>query len=107
MDIDGSDVKQITFELGYDGGAFFSPDGSKLAVSKDTVSTKDDSIRLININELTILEETITGSYTWSVNQILQDISKPMFWAVILWVVLAVVRSLRERQTSGSKYWGI
>ena len=56
---------------------------------------------------LTILEETITGSYTWSVNQILQDISKPMFWAVILWVVLAVVRSLRERQTSGSKYWGI
>lgn len=56
---------------------------------------------------LTILEETITGTYTWSVNQILQDISKPMFWAVILWVVLAVVRSLRERKTSGSKYWGI
>jgi len=30
MNIDGSDVKQITFDLGYDGGAFFSPDGSKL-----------------------------------------------------------------------------
>ncbi len=30
MNIDGSDVKQITNELGYDGGAFFSPDGSKL-----------------------------------------------------------------------------
>jgi putative membrane protein len=56
---------------------------------------------------LTILEETITGTYTWSVNQILQDISKPLFWAVILWVVLTVVRSLRERKTSGSKYWGI
>ena len=30
MNIDGSDVKQITFDLGYDGGAFFSPDGSKI-----------------------------------------------------------------------------
>ena len=30
MDIDGSNVKQLTFELGYDGGAFFSPDGTKL-----------------------------------------------------------------------------
>ncbi|MCB0436894.1 MAG: PD40 domain-containing protein, partial [Mangrovimonas sp.] len=29
-DLDGSNVKQITHELGYDGGAFFSPDGSKL-----------------------------------------------------------------------------
>ena len=30
MNIDGSDIKQITDELGYDGGAFFSPDGTKL-----------------------------------------------------------------------------
>ena len=30
MNIDGSNVKQITFDLGYDGGAFFSPDGSKI-----------------------------------------------------------------------------
>ena len=30
MNIDGSGVKQITHDLGYDGGAFFSPDGSKL-----------------------------------------------------------------------------
>ena len=30
MNIDGTDVKQITDELGYDGGAFFSPDGTKL-----------------------------------------------------------------------------
>ena len=28
--LDGSDVVQVTNELGYDGGAFFSPDGSQL-----------------------------------------------------------------------------
>src|SRR5574337_598801 len=30
MDIDGKNQKQITFGLGYDGGAFFSPDGKRL-----------------------------------------------------------------------------
>lgn len=30
MDLNGGNLKQITFDLGYDGGAFFSPDGSKI-----------------------------------------------------------------------------
>jgi Tol biopolymer transport system component len=30
MNLDGSDVRRITHRLGYDGGAFFSPDGSKI-----------------------------------------------------------------------------
>ena len=30
MNIDGSDVKRVTNAPGYDGGAFFSPDGTKL-----------------------------------------------------------------------------
>ena len=30
MALDGSDVRRVTRRLGYDGGAFFSPDGSKL-----------------------------------------------------------------------------
>jgi TolB protein len=30
MNIDGSNVTQITDELGYDGGAFFSPDGTQI-----------------------------------------------------------------------------
>ncbi|MCB0544754.1 MAG: PD40 domain-containing protein, partial [Saprospiraceae bacterium] len=30
MNLDGSGLTQITNELGYDGGAFFSPDGSKI-----------------------------------------------------------------------------
>ena len=29
-DIDGSNIQQVTSELGYDGGAFFSPDGQYL-----------------------------------------------------------------------------
>jgi Tol biopolymer transport system component len=30
MDLDGNNVKQITSTLGYDGGAWFSPDGKKI-----------------------------------------------------------------------------
>ncbi len=30
MRLDGSDVRRVTHQLGYDGGAFFSPDGSKI-----------------------------------------------------------------------------
>jgi len=30
MALDGSDVRRITHRLGYDGGAFFSPDGSQI-----------------------------------------------------------------------------
>ncbi|MDZ7645719.1 MAG: hypothetical protein U5K54_00275 [Cytophagales bacterium] len=32
MDANGKNVKQITNELGYDGGAFFSPDGKKVSI---------------------------------------------------------------------------
>src|SRR5690606_7656638 len=40
MDIDGKNVKQITQELGYDGGAFFSPDGSKLVFRSSRPKTE-------------------------------------------------------------------
>ena len=30
MNVDGSDVRRITHRVGYDGGAFFSPDGTKI-----------------------------------------------------------------------------
>jgi len=42
MDIDGSNVKQITSELGYDGGAFFSPDGSKLVFRSSRPKTPEE-----------------------------------------------------------------
>jgi Tol biopolymer transport system component len=42
MNIDGSNVKQITNELGYDGGAFFSPDGSKLVFRASRPKTDEE-----------------------------------------------------------------
>jgi len=42
MDIDGSNVKQVTHELGYDGGAFFSPDGSKLVFRSSRPKTEEE-----------------------------------------------------------------
>jgi len=42
MNIDGSDVKQITNTLGYDGGAFFSPDGTKLLWRASRMKTKEE-----------------------------------------------------------------
>ena len=30
MNVDGSDVRRLTHTLGYDGGAWFSPDGKKI-----------------------------------------------------------------------------
>ncbi len=41
-DLDGSNVKQITDELGYDGGAFFSPDGSKIIFRASRPKTEED-----------------------------------------------------------------
>jgi Tol biopolymer transport system component len=42
MNIDGTDVKQITFELGYDGGAFFSPDGKKIVFRSSRPKTDEE-----------------------------------------------------------------
>lgn len=42
MNIDGSDVKQITFDLGYDGGAFFSPDGKKIVFRASRPTTEEE-----------------------------------------------------------------
>ena len=42
MNIDGSDVKQITSGLGYDGGAFFSPDGTQLVFRASRPKTEEE-----------------------------------------------------------------
>ncbi len=36
MGIDGSNVKRLTHEPGYDGGAFFSPDGKRIVYRRDS-----------------------------------------------------------------------
>jgi Tol biopolymer transport system component len=42
MDMDGKNVHQVTNELGYDGGAFFSPDGSKLVFRASRPKTPEE-----------------------------------------------------------------
>ena len=42
MNIDGTDIKQITNTLGYDGGAFFSPDGSKIVFRASRPTTSEE-----------------------------------------------------------------
>ena len=42
MNIDGTDVKRVTRDLGYDGGAFFSPDGSMLCWRASRPKTRDE-----------------------------------------------------------------
>ena len=42
MDIDGRNVKQVTFNLGYDGGAFFSPNGEKLIFRSSRPQKKEE-----------------------------------------------------------------
>ena len=48
-DLDGSNVMQITDQLGYDGGAFFSNDGKKLIFRASRPETDEE------INEYKIL----------------------------------------------------
>jgi TolB protein len=42
MDLDGSNQKRLTFEKGYDGGAFFSNDGSKIVFRASRPKTEKD-----------------------------------------------------------------
>ncbi len=42
MNLDGGDVKQITSEPGYDGGAFFSYDGKKIVYRKTTFNNDQE-----------------------------------------------------------------
>jgi Tol biopolymer transport system component len=42
MNVDGSNVKQITFGLGYDGGAFFSPDSKRLVFRASRPKTDEE-----------------------------------------------------------------
>jgi Tol biopolymer transport system component len=40
--LDGSDVRQVTKDLGYDGGAFFSPDGNYLVFRASRPKTSEE-----------------------------------------------------------------
>lgn len=44
MNLDGTDVRQLTHQLGYDGGPFFSPDGKKIVYRAYHPATTPDSV---------------------------------------------------------------
>jgi len=50
MNLDGSDVRRLTDRIGYDGGAFFSPDGSQIiwrAHYPEEGPAQDEYLRLL------------------------------------------------------------
>jgi Tol biopolymer transport system component len=42
MNVDGTDQRQITFDLGYDGGGFFSADGSQIVFRASRPKTAEE-----------------------------------------------------------------
>ena len=84
MNIDGSDVKQVTSELGYDGGAFFSPDGTKLIfrssrpkspeevkeykdlLSQNLVQPTNMELYICNVDGSDLKKITDLGSANWA-----------------------------------------
>ena len=56
--IDGSDIVQITDELGYDGGAFFSPDGSKIVFRSSRPKTDEEIAKYTGLLEKGMVEPT-------------------------------------------------
>ena len=59
-DIDGGNVKQVTSELGYDGGAFFSNDGKKLVFRASRPKTPEE---ITEYKEL--LKEGLLSQLKW------------------------------------------
>jgi putative membrane protein len=51
-----------------------------------------------------VLEGT---SYKFTVNVILDDLTTPLIWVVVLWMVMTVVRTLQAKQAQADRYWGI
>jgi hypothetical protein len=46
-------------------------------------------------------------SYEFSVEMILNDLTSPLIWVVVLWMVMTVVRTLQAKQAQADRYWGI
>jgi Tol biopolymer transport system component len=83
MNLDGSDPKQVTHDLGYDGGAFFSPDGNKLVfrasrpkdsaaveykelLEQGLVTPGDLEIFVCNVDGSDLTQVTHLGSANWA-----------------------------------------
>ena len=68
MDIDGSNPRQITSGLGYDGGAFFSPDSKQLVFRASRPNTPEDSAHYVDLLKQGLVEPTNMEIYTVNVD---------------------------------------
>ena len=68
MNIDGSNPKQVTFGLGYDGGAFFSPDGKKLVFRASRPKSDSDVAEYKRLLKEHLVAPTSMEIYTCNVD---------------------------------------
>jgi Tol biopolymer transport system component len=67
-DIDGSNIKQVTNELGYDGGAFFSPDGKKLVFRASRPKTKEEQEEYMTLLKDGLVAPTAMEIFTCNID---------------------------------------
>ena len=68
MDIDGKNQKQLTFGLGYDGGAFFSPDSKKIVFRSSRPKTETEIAKYKDLLSRNLVEPTNMEIYTINVD---------------------------------------
>jgi Tol biopolymer transport system component len=68
MDINGKNVKQITKEIGYDGGAFFSPDGKKIVFRASRFKTEEEKKEYLDYLKQGLVAPTQMEIFTCNVD---------------------------------------
>jgi Tol biopolymer transport system component len=68
MDIDGKNQRQITKDLGYDGGAFFSPDSKKLIFRASRPKTEEEIKHYTELLAQGLVEPTNMELFTVNVD---------------------------------------
>lgn len=66
MDSDGSNIKKLTNEPGYDGGPFFSPDGKKVIWRRFTPDGHQADVFTMNIDGTDLRQITSFESMSWA-----------------------------------------
>ena len=57
---------------------------------------------------LEIATDVLGGTaYEFSVQKVLEDLTNPLIWVVVLWMTMTIVRSLQAKQAQAERYWGI
>ena len=66
MDVDGSNLKQLTSEPGYDGGPFFNADGSKICWRRFNREGDQAEVYTMNVDGSDQKQLTALGAMSWA-----------------------------------------